>query len=237
VVPEVLAPAGLTQALRIVGTILVAFALPVLLLTQSVRAVTLDTDFYMREFAKYHIGQVTRLSDPQLRGITQGFVDYFQAPPGPIDLYVTLAGHDQALFNDREVQHMVDVQTLMERVFQARFMASIALMLGIVAIAAGGLTSAGPALARAGLIGGGITVLLIGLLALGSMIDFETLFLQFHYLSFSNSLWLLDPATDRLIQLFPEGFFYDAALRIGLQTVGEGIVIGIGSAIALRFIG
>jgi integral membrane protein (TIGR01906 family) len=125
----------------------------------------------------------------------------------------------------------------MERVFQSRFIAAMALVLGIAAIAAGGLTSTGPALARAGIVGGGITILLIGLLALGSMVDFEALFLQFHYLSFSNSLWLLDPATDRLIQLFPEGFFYDAALRIGLQTVGEGIIIGLGSVIALRLTG
>lgn len=232
--PEVLAPAGLTQILRLVGTILVAVALPVLLLTQSVRSVTLDTDFYLREFAKYHVGQVTRLSEAQLREISRGFVDYFQGHPGPIDLHVTLAGHDQPLFNAREIQHMVDVQGLMERVFQARVVAVIALGVGILGIVAAGPTSAGSSLARGGIIGGGITVLLIGLLAVGSLLDFDALFLQFHYLSFSNSLWMLDPARDRLIQLFPEGFFYDAALRIALQTVGEGIVIGLGSAVALR---
>ncbi len=235
--PEVLAPAGLTQVLRLAGTVLVAIALPVLLLTQSVRAVTLDTDFYTREFAKYRIGQVTRLTDRQLRGITQGFADYFQAPPGPIDLHVTLGGYDQALLNEREVQHMIDVQRLIERVFQGRIIAAIALAVGIVGIVAAGPAPAGPALARAGVIGGGITVLLIGLVALASLVDFDALFLQFHYLSFSNSLWMLDPATDRLIQLFPQGFFYDAALRIGMQTVSESVIVGLGSAIALRFLG
>lgn len=219
------------------ATVLVVVALPVFLIAQSVRSVALDADFYTREFSKYQVGQVTGLSSSELARVAQGFAAYFEAAPAPIDLRVNLIGQDQPLFNEREVQHMQDVQALMGRIFQARFLALVGLAIGIMGIVLTGTSSAGPAVARAGLLGGGLAVLLVGLLALGSMFDFEALFLQFHYLSFSNTLWLLDPARDRLIQLFPEGFFYEGALRIGLQAVGEGAIIALGSAAALRFLG
>jgi uncharacterized membrane protein len=33
-------------------------------------------------------------------------------------------------------------------------------------------------------------------------------------LFFNNDLWLLDPATDVMINMFPEEFFYDMAIGI-----------------------
>ena len=38
-------------------------------------------------------------------------------------------------------------------------------------------------------------------------VDFDSLFVLFHRLSFSNSLWLLNPRTDLLIRLMPTDFF------------------------------
>ena len=40
--------------------------------------------------------------------------------------------------------------------------------------------------------------------------------------------------TDRLIQLYPEGFFYDSALRIALETVVGGAVIFTAAMATLR---
>jgi integral membrane protein (TIGR01906 family) len=56
-------------------------------------------------------------------------------------------------------------------------------------------------------------------LALWAFFGFEQFFILFHLVSFSNQYWMLDPARDYLIRLFPEGFFYDAAL------LGYGVVI------------
>lgn len=49
-----------------------------------------------------------------------------------------------------------------------------------------------------------------------AFIDFDGLFILFHKLAFTNDLWLLNPATDYLIQLMPIGFFMTYALSIGL---------------------
>ena len=39
---------------------------------------------------------------------------------------------------------------------------------------------------------------------------------MFHHIFFTNDLWILDPATDMLINIVPEGFFMDTAARIAL---------------------
>ena len=57
------------------------------------------------------------------------------------------------------------------------------------------------------------------------MVGFERLFLAFHEISFSNDFWQLDPRTDALIAMFPEGFFLDATLWIVGSTVLEAAIL------------
>ena len=45
-------------------------------------------------------------------------------------------------------------------------------------------------------------------------VDFNKYFTIFHEIFFNNDLWLLDPNVDRLVNIFPENFFYDIAIRI-----------------------
>ena len=59
-----------------------------------------------------------------------------------------------------------------------------------------------------------------------ALIDFNWLFTQFHLLSFSNDFWLLDPATDYLIMLFPEGFWYDTFLFCALAIAAGAVILG-----------
>ena len=62
--------------------------------------------------------------------------------------------------------------------------------------------------------------------------DFEKYFILFHRIFFTNDLWMLDPTTDNLINIVPEGFFVDMTERILIIfssiiifTVGCGTVI------------
>lgn len=54
--------------------------------------------------------------------------------------------------------------------------------------------------------------------------DFSKYFIVFHHIFFNNDLWLLDPRTDMLINIVPEGFFMDTAFRIGLTFLGAVVV-------------
>ena len=44
--------------------------------------------------------------------------------------------------------------------------------------------------------------------------NFTKYFIMFHHMFFTNDLWILDPTTDMLINIVPEGFFMDTAGRI-----------------------
>ena len=65
------------------------------------------------------------------------------------------------------------------------------------------------------------TILLSGIVL---AIAFRPLFYLFHELSFRNDYWQLDPRSDYLVMLFPEGFWIDATLIlvavVFLQAIG-----------------
>ena len=50
--------------------------------------------------------------------------------------------------------------------------------------------------------------------AIWILADFTGFWTTFHQLFFTNDLWLLNPATDRMINLFPEAFFSHLVIRI-----------------------
>ena len=55
-------------------------------------------------------------------------------------------------------------------------------------------------------------------------INFTWLFRQFHFISFSNDLWQLNPNTDYLIAMFPQRFFLETTIFIGVFTIFEFII-------------
>ena len=74
--------------------------------------------------------------------------------------------------------------------------------------------------------GSSLTLALMLALGLGTLLGFDQLFIGFHRLSFSNEFWQLDPTKDYLIMLFPQGFFYDAALFCAIATATGAVVLG-----------
>jgi integral membrane protein (TIGR01906 family) len=219
---------------RVVATVVVALAIPLFLLTSGVRGIALEPVFYMDEFAKYRVSLTTGLPNEELQRVAVEFTNYFRSEPRRLDVTVNTPAGPQPLFNEREIQHMVDVQGLFHQIFWVWGLSLAGLILGAIAMIVVEPATGGRALVRAAAIGGGVTALLIAFLGLASLVDFSRLFYQFHLVSFSNDLWLLDPRRDRLIQLFPQGFFFDAAIRIAVQTLVMGLVIGGVSLVTLR---
>ena len=66
-----------------------------------------------------------------------------------------------------------------------------------------------------------ITVILPALVGIFALIDFDTLFLLFHKVTFSNDDWLFDPVTDPIINMLPEEFFMQCAfIIVGTMLIG-----------------
>jgi integral membrane protein (TIGR01906 family) len=197
--------------------------LPVLLVTASVSLAVNTPLLYQYGFDKYDISETTGLERAELDKIPGGLIDYFNSDEENISLSVVKDGEPFQLFNEREVGHLRDVKGLFRLVY------ALLLGTGIYACVYAGFNLFWWRDRRLfwGLVGGGgLTLLLMLTIGLTAAINFEWLFLKFHLISFANDLWMLDPATDYLIMLFPQGFWFDAALYCAAATAILAIVLG-----------
>ena len=64
--------------------------------------------------------------------------------------------------------------------------------------------------------------------------NFTKYFILFHKIFFSNNLWILNPDTDRLINIVPEPFFIDTAIRIVAIFFGMIVCVYIICSILLK---
>jgi integral membrane protein (TIGR01906 family) len=215
-----------TKIIGFIARWLFILCLPVLLLTASIGLAVNSQWLYHYGFDKYNVGQTTGLADSQLRKAASGLIDYFNSDEEFIDITVIKDGQPFALFNEREVAHLVDVKGLIR--LDYRFMLGTGAYVVVYAvISLCWLTRESRRQLASSLVGGsGFTLGLILVLGLMAVIDFDSFFLQFHLLSFANDLWQLDPTRDYLIMLFPQGFWYDATLFCALATVVMAVVLG-----------
>ena len=134
------------------------------------------------------------------------------------DFDAALSG-DQPLLNERERSHMHDVAVL------------VRILLGvlIMALVIGGIALAwlrrepgriGRIMLVVGGVIGGVAIILAGVFA----VAFEPAFLVFHELFFPPGTYLFEPGS-KLITLFPEGFWFDAALAAGAAIVIAALIV------------
>lgn len=208
---------------RIIAQWLFILCLPVLLLTASVSLAANTSALYHYGFEKYDVGETTGLTGSELEEVADGLIGYFNSGEEYISLTVTKNGESFEVFNEREVMHLKDVKGLFRLVY------ILLLGTGIYALAylAVSLLWWRDRRLWRGLFGGG--VLTLGLMAVvGIMVavDFNWFFYNFHLISFANDLWQLNPATDYLIMLFPQGFWFDAAVFCAAATAFGAVVLG-----------
>ena len=201
------------------GAAIFALLLPVFLILFNVSYVTNSEWLYDYGWWRNDIANRTGLSVEELNNGADQIKEYFGNDAEFLDLRVNFGGSEVSLYKEREILHMVDVKALMQGVFSITRWSGIALLVLLVVGAFTLKRDAAPLLLRSlrwSAIGTGVFLVVFGATA---AINFGWLFTQFHFLSFANDLWLLDPYTDYLIIMFPQRFFFEAAMFIGVLTV------------------
>jgi integral membrane protein (TIGR01906 family) len=222
------------------GVVSLAFIvlLPLLLISTSLRGLVTDRDFLLRGFEDNQVARTTGLDRPQLERIADAFVAYFQGPPGSIQMEVTVGGQSRPLFNDREVQHMEDVQALIHWFLRMQIVVGAVV---VIRVAFAVLVDRMPVLLGRDLLWStGLMVALVVLVGVLSLLDFSSLWTQFHRVAFRNDLWQLDPRTDYLIMLFPEPFWFAATIRMATTVALQTLVVlisGLVLTLGPRFFG
>lgn len=216
------------RPLRPVAVALFVALVPVFLITANVRLVINMPALYSYGYDR-HEGEITRYMDIERDDYIDGgrqIREYFNNDAEELDVRVVVGGTLRSIYSEREVLHMSDVKGLVRGVYRLGEVAALYLFM----FAAAGMFFEPwrRSLRRTAwhlAMGSAVTLGLVVLVGLGALAGFDRLFLAFHEVSFSNDLWQLNPRTDFLIAMFPEGFFFDATILIVLLVVLESIVL------------
>lgn len=183
-----------------------------------------DMRKYVDIYDKYNICDITGKSYQELVEITDGLFTYLKGKAGNEIL--------EPHFNEREILHMRDVQVLFKYGFILKYITIILSLLIIIFLVIRGEKTSICRWIYKGLF---VNWIIILLLAIGAYFDFNKYFTYFHYIFFTNDLWLLNPDTDLLIQMLPEELFSSMAISIGVSFLTYVATIqGIGYAVVKK---
>ncbi len=211
---------ALKGLLSVFATVLV----PVACLLSVVHQLAMDRSFYLWGYRTFQVAAATGMSQSQLEEATDQLLSFLNGGP-PVSLKITKDGRSAPLYNQKEQQHLEDVRILMSNAWMVQQLA-LASLLVIAAAAVAFRRLAGLRwIAKIAVAGGLLTIGTVVVMGLGATVNFQAFWTQFHLLSFSNDLWLLDPRTDYLIRMFPPPFWFQAVMLVGLRTLGAGSIL------------
>jgi integral membrane protein (TIGR01906 family) len=217
---------------RIVMQCLVLVAVPLACLAGPVRFLALRPEFYRWGQNRYVV--LTEPSPREQAAADLALVRFFSENVDSLQTQLIKVGLSSEFFTERERIHLEDVHQLLQVV---GFLAALGLAIIIAGLILGIFGLLGIRLStqvKAIRLGSIATFIIMVFFGAAALLDFQSLFLEFHLLSFSNDLWQLDPARHNLIRIFPFGFFMDAALVDALLTGVCAVILGAAATWLLR---
>ena len=204
--------------------ILCTFGLMLVFLITAIEAVVYWTPGYFEaEYTKHQVlNSIPPMTMEDLLQVTDEMMAYLRGNRADLHVFTTIGGQSMEFFNAREIAHMEDVRDLfIGGLWLRRIGLAVAAAYGILlgfwsrkdqerknvlkSFVPGSLC-----------IGTGCFFAVSITIAATVASDFNKYFIVFHHIFFDNDLWILNPATDLLINIVPEPFFMDTALRIGI---------------------
>lgn len=212
------------------GIILGFSIIAALLITSFEIAMYSDFNVYQEEYEKYDVLSDLDMTMDDVMYVTHEMMDYLRGNGDTLSVITTVEGREQDFFNEQDRFHMAEVRDLFIGGLNIRLGACAVAVLCIVFLL---ITRADikQIIPRSYWIALGITGVVVALIGIAAVVDFNAVFVQFHHIFFDNDLWIFDPAEDYMIRMLPEGLFYDMVMRIGAIFVG-----GLAVVLVLSFI-
>jgi integral membrane protein (TIGR01906 family) len=213
------------KVIQIIARLIFILCLPLLFLSASLAWGFNSQWIFTYGFQKYDVSQTTGLSNEELKTIPPSWVNYINSGEEYWHITLTQDGKSFELFTAEEQSHFKDVKQLIQMDYRV-------LLVTALLVLAYSLTSIiwrkgkyWRQFARSVIWGSGLTVVLIVVLGVASLLDFNQLFIQLHYILFTNTTW---SAQGYMLLLFPGDFWFDAALfsiafMAGLAIIGGAI--------------
>jgi integral membrane protein (TIGR01906 family) len=219
--------------LRSLALLLFVIALPVTLVTTNVRFAANEGRLYEYGFDKHDAEARTGLPRAEISRAGRELRRYFNSDEATIHILVEEEGREVSFFSARETAHLRDVKDLFQLTFGIQELAVAYVFAYVVGVFIWAREGSLRRLAIQVLAASLAAIAIILALGAVALLGFDRAFEQFHFLAFDNDLWRLNPRTDRLIQMFPEGFWFDASMLVGLLTLAEAALLACAAGLYL----
>lgn len=225
----------MNKTIKIV-TVLLGILFPVIIFISGIEAAVFDKAFYMDQMGKNQVTDNTGIYPPDMELVVDEIISYLKGDRQDFDIQARLAigsaknvVGNVSIFNDKEITHMDDVRDLLLFFLGLRDAALILALIAFLVL----LKYDHQAIIKALFYGSATFMVILLIVGASFIFNFNNTFILFHQLFFANDLWIMDPATDRLIWIVPEPFFFAMIGRmviyilvpLGLITLGTGLVL------------
>lgn len=172
-----------------------------------------NLNYFQKEYQKYHVTENVNIEEKELLFVTKEMMSYLRGIRDDLHINAVIDGKEQEFFNEKEIAHMKDVRVLFIGGQWLRIIGGIIFVITSVFLIFQNKKQFLLKTLRNGMIF--LIAVIAAIVALIST-NFTKYFVVFHKIFFSNNLWILNPDTDRLINIVPEGFFIDTSIRIAI---------------------
>ena len=187
----------------------------VAVLLWSVIGVSQSRSFYDKQYQTNGTAAHIGIAHEDLMEVTDNLLSYMLNQRENLNMQYEVKGKTREIFDQREKFHMVDVVNLYMGVVYIAVAATVAVGAGLFWL----VKKDGWSLVRKTLdkkylwsaIGLAVVAAVFGFAIVN---NFDAFWRKFHYLFFTNDLWLLDPKISIMINMFPLEFFYAMCERI-----------------------
>lgn len=126
-----------------------------------------------------------------------------------------------AVYNERELRHMVDVKNALQAALTVWYIS----LAGLAGLAFWAWRGRWWETFRQGLVRGGwLTIFLVGTIILLVLVSFGVFFVAFHNVFFDPGTWTF-PFSDTLIRLFPEKLWQDVFITVGAIALAGALAL------------
>lgn len=188
--------------------VLSVFAVVSFIFLSSFHSVLYNDNFYEKEFQKNNVYE--KFSKESVNNATNELFGYIQGKNALTTNF----------FSERDKQHMVDVKELINNALLIYYVLFFVIVVLFVF-----LYLKHPRSIKTILFSSSILVIAFTIFCFLFRNYFDAFFIKFHETLFTNNLWLLNPATDNLINLFPGQFWYSITLQIFLRSAIAAVLL------------
>lgn len=181
-------------------------------------------DFINQECEKHQVLSQLGISRDELYQVTEEMISCVKGYGNSLDVTVTVNGNTVQFFNERDKQHLADIAGMVK---QGKIVFALGLLCMAGALSLLICNRKWRLLCMVYLFS--LCIIFGAFLLVGAwiLIDLQGCINAFHRTFFNNDRWILNPAKDKLILLFPQALFRDGAMILAGWMSGLHLVTAV----------